>query len=529
MHVHVIDDFDGFAEIRSDWDAVYAADPEAQFFLSWQWMADWLACHQTIWFVLAAKRRMSDAHYCAFLPIRMRTGFDAAVGFYNQLYFAGDGFSDYAGILTLPEAEAAAVPAFAEYVKRKLDWARFTMENLLMSEPRRRLFLAAFDKLRFVHKDIDYFDRSAGVDNGLCLTIDLPGDWDSYLETLSANNRQKIRRLLRKVESSDNYRIAFSPPEHVERDLQTLLSFWRTKWAPRKGARTEPIIDRNYRMLVRCAANGTLLLPVFWHGDRPVAALAILKDEVKRSQLFFITGRDETFVDLPAGYLLQAFSIRHAIAEGTRAYHFLKGDEPYKYLFAPRERRLRALSVTTKSRRNLSGKLDPRGLPTMLQTALELEEKGELLVAERAYREILELAPDDGLALYRYGRFLAKRRDFAGAKMWLLRSTIAAPEGDNAWLWLARTQHALGDDVAAQESCREALRLTPDKPGARQLILELRPAASSARPIEALWRPVKQPRRSPLLASDEPLIDPAVVLGQLSNPAKSPLGSKSKP
>lgn len=522
MYIRVIDDLSEFAAVRDDWDAVYAADPEAQFFLSWQWLSDWLACHKTVWFVLAAKRHETDDQYAAFLPMRMRTKFDEKLGFFNQLYFAGDGFSDYTGILTQPEFEAEVVPAFAEYVKRRLSWARFTMDNLMMSEQRRRLFLAPFDKVRFAHTDIGYLDKRHGVDNGLCLSIDLPGDWDRYLETLSANNRQKIRRLLRKVEASEDYRMTLASPETFERDLRMLLHFWRIKWEPRKGERTESILGRNFAMLMRCARSGTLMLPVFWHGDRPVAALAILVDPAKKALLFFIAGRDETYGEMPAGYLLQAFSIRHAISRGFTTYDFLKGDEPYKYLFAPKARRLRALSLATKTGRNLGGELDPRGLPAMLQAALDLERDGEVVHAERSYRQILELAPDDGLALYRFGRFLAKRGDHAEARDCFTRSIEIAPRGENAWLWLARSLQALGEVSAAREACREVLKLQPDSEPATKLILELNAPSSTAAAILGTW-PVKDQRKGAT-------IDPSHVLQQLAARHVAPsLGSKTKP
>lgn len=522
MYIRVIDDFGEFAAVRGDWDAVYAADPEAQFFLSWQWLSDWLTCHKTVWFVLAAKRDESDEAYAAFLPMRMRTQYDEKLGFFNQLHFAGDGFSDYTGILTRPEFEAEVVPAFAEFVKRKLHWARFTMDNLLMSEPRRRLFLDPFDKVRFAQTDIDYLDSRHGVDNSICLAIDLPADWDGYLATLSANNRQKIRRLLRKVEAAEDCRITLATPATFERDLRMLLHFWRIKWEPRKGERTESILGRNFVMLMRCARQGRLMLPVFWHGDRPVAALATLVDPVKKSLLFFITGRDETYSEMPAGYLLQAFSIREAIAGGFSTYDFLKGDEPYKYLFAPKSRRLRPLNVTTRSGRNLGGELDPRGLPAMIQAALDFERDGREVEAERCYRQIVELAPKDGLALYRFGRFLAKRGDHAGARIWLTGSVEAAPLGENAWLWLARSLQALGEANAAREACREVLKLQPDNEAATKLILELNAHRKPGIAALSAWPLTRPPR--------EAMLDPNQVLQQLAaHRSSSSLGSKTKP
>ncbi len=185
MHIDVIDGVSEFEARRHNWDAVYEADPEAQFFLSWQWLADWLTTHRSIWFILAAKRNETDAEYAAFLPLRVRTNFDKKYGFTNEIFFAGAGFSDYAGILTEPQFEAEVVPAFAEYIKRKLNWALFRMENLTMSDHRRRLFVRAFDKTRFVHNPINYKDLEASLDHSICPLINLPDSWDKYLAILS--------------------------------------------------------------------------------------------------------------------------------------------------------------------------------------------------------------------------------------------------------------------------------------------------------------------------------------------------------
>lgn len=498
MHIDVIDEMSGFNVLRRDWDAVYEADPEAQFFLSWQWLSDWLAVYRTVWFVLAAKRNKTDAEYGAFFPMRLRVDFDKNVGFRNELIPAGALFSDYTGILARPEFEAEAVPAFAEYVKRRLNWALLNLDNLMISEQRRRLFLSAFDKRRFTRTDIEYRYRGDPANHSICPFIELPASWDKYLGVLSANNRQKVRRLLRKLEASKDCRITVSDAENFDRDLKSLLHFWKIKWAPRKGEQTDAIVQNNYLMLTRSAENGTLFLPVFWHGDRPVAALATLINSCKKSLLFFITGRDETYSEMPAGYLLHAYSIRHAIAQGFTTYDFLRGNEPYKYLFTPQERRLRAVSVVTKTNRNLGGKLDPRGLPTMLEMTLKFEDQGETADVERGYRQILETEPDHALALYRFGRFMAKSGAHAEAKELLSRSVEVAPEGDNAWFLLAQSLRSLGEDEAALEACRKVVKLQPQNEEAKKLLVQLshtvRPAAQSA--TATAW-PVKAPEGAP--------------------------------
>ncbi|MGH7030291.1 MAG: GNAT family N-acetyltransferase [Stellaceae bacterium] len=497
MHIHIIEEFGDFNAVRGDWEAVYDADPEAQFFLSWQWLADWLEIHRTVWFVLAAKHRETDPNYIAFLPLRMLTQFDNSHGLFNELIFGGTGFSDYTGILARPECEAEAVAAFADYLKRALNWARFTMHNLAISERRRQLFLAAFDESRFVHTPLEHKNPNEPTDHDVCPAIDLPAHWDDYLATLSANNRQKIRRLLRKIEASEVYRIELSDEGSFDSNLKILLDFWKIKWTPSKGAeRADEIALLNYTVLVRCAAHGALFLPVLWHGDRPVAALATLIDPCKKSLLFSIAGRDESYRELPAGYLLHAYSIRHAIAHGFTTYDFLKGDEPYKYLFAPRqERRLRGCTVATRTSRNLRAELEPRAIASAIELTAELHDQGDAAIAERGYRQILEVAPDHALALYRFGRLMADNGDHAQARELLSRSVAAEPDGDNAWLCLARSLLALGQNQEALAACYEAVRLQPENEEARELLVGL--GAPAAHPAMATIWPGEPVERMP--------------------------------
>jgi CelD/BcsL family acetyltransferase involved in cellulose biosynthesis len=487
MHVDVIEEFAALEGARGDWEAAYAADPEASLFMSWRWIADWLAASRTVWLVLAAKPTQADDRYVAFLPLRMRVHFDKERGFFNELYLAGGEFSDHAGVLAHPDFEAAAISAFTDHLRKKLNWAKLTLHNLWMSERRRRLFLSAFDELRFVHKDIEYFDKVGNTNLSVCPSAALPSDWDTYLTNLSANNRQKIRRWQRKVEASEEYDITLSEPETYARDIDMLLDLWKTKWTRRKGSRAEKIAQCNRAMLNRCARNGTLFLPVFRHGGRPVAALAILVDPVKKAMLFLITGRDESYEEAPAGYLLHAYSIRHAIAQGFATYDFLRGDEPYKYLFASQEQRLRACSVATRNGRNLGDALDPRGLERMRDKVLELEKKNEIAAAVRAYRQILEMQPDDALTLYRLGRLQAKRNDHTEAVALFSRSVEVEPGGSNAWLKLALSLHALGDDAGALKACREVVRLQPKSEEANRLILQLTLSAQRAPTNSRLW------------------------------------------
>ena len=125
----------------------------------------------------------------------------------------------------------------------------------------------------------------------------------------------------------------------------------------------DSLIRSNGTMLTRSFQSGLVYLPTFWHGDRPVAALATLVEPRKRTFSFYMTGRDETFEGPPAGVILHAYSIRHAIAHGFVEYDFLRGNEPYKYSFGCKERKIHSIVLETRSGRNLGGRIDPQVHP----------------------------------------------------------------------------------------------------------------------------------------------------------------------
>ena len=73
MHVDVISTLDKLLRLRSNWEAVYQADPEAQLFMSFSWMAGWFERLGSQWIVLAAKQDPGSSDYVGFFPLQLRT------------------------------------------------------------------------------------------------------------------------------------------------------------------------------------------------------------------------------------------------------------------------------------------------------------------------------------------------------------------------------------------------------------------------------------------------------------------------
>jgi CelD/BcsL family acetyltransferase involved in cellulose biosynthesis len=354
MHIDVIDKFERLAEVKTAWEAVYRADPEAQFFLSWAWMSKWLTIvgRQSRWVILAAKLDADASTYVAFFPLRFRAKKNQSDGsISDELVTAGNSAADYTGFICAPAFQNEAISAFAECLKR-LQWTTLNLEFICASNERIDLLLRHFPEAEFPIRAVEDTNGSDNINLCRCPYVKLPSDWDIYLDReLSANSRQKVRRLLKKVENSCELRITHTTAQNVDLNLSILLYFWISKWASRKGQNLDSIHKIYRMMLMHCFAQGSLFLPVLWNGERPLGALALLIDAEKRSLLFYVGGRDVTVDSPPPGVVLHAHSIRYAIHHGFMTYEFLRGNEPYKYSFSKKERHIRRIVVTARSAR----------------------------------------------------------------------------------------------------------------------------------------------------------------------------------
>lgn len=456
MKIEVINDFASLCDLEENWDRLYVADPAAHFFLSWSWISKWLEGDDS-WFVIALKRP-KDNHYCALMPLR-RTKVKLANGStIDRIQMAGRKLCDYTGWLAEPGAEHKATTLFAQTLAAS-GTDELELECLRAPEERISWFLKAFKNVSFSISERDDIHPVDGIDNTVCPYVDLPNDWETYLTGLGSNTRQKLRRFLRKVESSDRFQITLASPDTGQADIADLLDMWAGKWAARKGNRLPRLLKTNTTMLQHCLTSGTLLLPVLRDNGRAVSALATFIDDVKGRLLFYMAGRDETFNDLPSGLLLHAWSIRWAIDQQYKTYDFLRGDESYKFIFGAHRDHVRHLVIKTQTIEPEDGLPPVTELKALLDTAVELHKNGQLDRAEMAYRKLLQEKPSSVPALYGLGQLLSSHRRVDEATELFTSITKLRPSSQKAWLRLSSCHEARGQHMEAELARNRAQKL----------------------------------------------------------------------
>jgi CelD/BcsL family acetyltransferase involved in cellulose biosynthesis/Tfp pilus assembly protein PilF len=460
MRVEVIEDFAKLRDVRANWDSIYDADPEAHFFLSWPWIYRWFELISYPTLILAVRPDGESSDYVAFLPLWIKTKERKTGGLYHVIHLGGNHFADYTGLVCRPDLEEQAIGALTEYLKT-MHWAQLHLQDIRVSERRLALLMKGFRK-----KDFDTEHTTSEVQDGIdlyiCPSAKLTNDFDSYLDTkLSANTRQKLRRLLRQLDSSKDLRITHADASTIERDIDILLRFWTDRWGRQKGDRLAGILENNRNMLRHVFDHGSLLLPILWQGDKPAGALGIFLDNSKKMCLFFVGGRDATFKGPSSGLVLHAHSIRHVIQNGFTAYDFLRGNEAYKYSFGVDDHLIKTVVFKTKDKQNLGSRLDARCLPVVTRRTVQNFRNGAYEKAEVACRQILEVEPQNADALYVLGRILAERG--AEEEAMALHKTLlaAAPESYKPCFVLGRSLLKRGERAEAASAYADGFEREP--------------------------------------------------------------------
>lgn len=350
LHVGLVRTYADFVALREQWDSVYDCDTDAQFFLSWSFMSNWLQVtsghtpNAGGWFILVVRASAEPGADClAILPLHFRVG-QINGQTVSRLVMAGRKYADYTGFLCRPEAQAMAIPALAEVVKR-LAWHRWELEFLRCSDVRLQLLLGCFPPGGFSIMNQQTINPGEHTDKAVCPYLELPASWDEYLAQLSHNSRQKLRRMLRAVERAPDLEITHATEDTIKADIAILLDLWESLWQDKKGENLKSILHLSATMLYKNFLAGSVDLALMRHEGRCVGALALWIDERKKVAYSALAGRDEAFDNPSPGRVLQAYSIRRAIDAGFRTYDLGRGNEPFKYWFGAADRRIKSIVI----------------------------------------------------------------------------------------------------------------------------------------------------------------------------------------
>lgn len=319
--------------LRGRWAELHAAHPGSTPFMHPGWAGPW-------WRHYGAGRR-------AFL-VEAGGGLGAFTigrrGGQRILETWGTPRADHWDVLAPPERHEEAVRAVAEaLVARRRDWDGAFLRCLPPGGAFERALQAA--------------GATIGVSRPTANpVIELPGDFESYVETLSKKMRQDVRRPLRLLEDGTLELREVTEPGGLAAALQRWQDIRRVQWEAAGRDINPEHLDPTFRdFLVEVARElvpiGRALVWEVLHEGKVVGVkISFADDDCFYS---YLGGFDPAVTKLGVGRLFVAESIRASIAAGRTLFDFGRGDEPYKYRYGATDRHLGAIVAGTRRPRSM--------------------------------------------------------------------------------------------------------------------------------------------------------------------------------
>lgn len=322
-----IETFSELQLVRDSWEEVYAKDPHAHLFLSWDWLSEWFRIGNRAWMILAVKD-LNTSSYIGFFPIAKSKSIFQLLSPVRKLWMAGRPLASYTGFICVPGRETDVCRVWADYIKEKLSWDKFLIKGI------------ADERFNLFEHQFQLPDFSVNFNTGSnSYRIELPSTWDEYLKvSIGKQTRKTLVRLSNKA-IRENIIMRTSSSETIVEDVDTLMSLWEGKWGS---------IDRvplEKAMLFHFFKTGDLWLNILWNDKVAVAAQACLIDKQMKTIYAYITGYNKNYRQYSPGNLVGFFSLNKAIEHGLEKYDFLLGADPYKISLGAREREVKNLTI----------------------------------------------------------------------------------------------------------------------------------------------------------------------------------------
>jgi CelD/BcsL family acetyltransferase involved in cellulose biosynthesis len=174
--------------------------------------------------------------------------------------------------------------------------------------------------------------------------LQLPGDFETYVQGLGKKERHELRRKIRRLENATQATFRWATEAERGATLDRFFALHRLSRGEKADFMT-PDVERFFRDIADAMAPlGRLRLGVLRAHDEDAAVLFAFAYRGTLAQ--YNAAYDPALASLSIGIVSHAWAIREAIGERFDTYDLLRGDEPYKYDLGATDRWLGKLEAS---------------------------------------------------------------------------------------------------------------------------------------------------------------------------------------
>lgn len=316
LFAEVLTEEPALAALEPDWWDLWLRCPAATPFQSPAWLLPWWRSFAPGRLRTIAVRQ--DGQLVGLAPFYLE---DGALG--RRLLLLGLGTTDYLDVLLDPD-RAGPAAAVIEHAALDLDWNSWELEELASGAAALRLRCPAACA-----------ETAAG--HSACPTLDLAGP-DDLSGCVPTRRRKQLRRALTLAQKRGATEI--EPVEDAADDfLDDLQRLHGARWADQ--GQSGLLQDDAVRRFHRAALPGLLrsgLARLYRLRIAGQVAGAFHGLSVRGRTYAYLGGFDPDYAHESPGAILIGHAITAALRDGGREFHFLRGQEPYKYAWGAVDR-----------------------------------------------------------------------------------------------------------------------------------------------------------------------------------------------
>jgi CelD/BcsL family acetyltransferase involved in cellulose biosynthesis len=306
--------------LRPEWDALWHRCPWATPFQSPAWQLAWWrhlgGGEVRVITLRRGVRLVGIAPLFLYGPAASR-----------HLALIGSGISDYNDILLDPErAERGADVIMGQIAEWRAEWIDGSLTELRSASP---LLQARVPHSLHVHM----------APSSVCPVLPLAGSFEIVEQAMGHTHRRKLRQCQHRLERAGGARLEVATEATVHALLDALVHLHERRWRElgEEGVLADPRVRAfHHDVAPQLLANGCLrLFALHLRGT----IIAVLYAMAWRGRFYcYLSGLDPDAHYYSPGVAIVRAAIEYAIANGLHEVDFLRGAEPYKYLWGATDR-----------------------------------------------------------------------------------------------------------------------------------------------------------------------------------------------
>lgn len=346
LDISLIDSEAGLIGLREEWRHLLDASAAASICLTWEWSLVWWQVYGRSEGTLHVLCVRDGQHLIGIAPFYIQNTSKYGVIPVRVLRFLGTGeseqdevASEYQDVIACQGMEEQVSRLVCSYLRTRPIADEFVFNDVLPDS----LTASIWNSRGQAGSAI--FDQFVGIR----YSVDLPGNWDAYLDILDNGAAKRIPYKKRKFERAGKVTVrTVDAVEDLDEAFDLLIRLHNVRWA----SRGKPGVFSSTRFLEFHKRLAKLLLPqgmlrfrFLYLDGLPVAALYNFQH--RGTEYFYQGGFDSgTMAKFSPGVLAHVYAIDDAIRTDTRRYDFMKGGtNSYKTEFGCSEQVMRDLVV----------------------------------------------------------------------------------------------------------------------------------------------------------------------------------------